>query len=271
MSTARTVDMTLRPESQRLWVSFGASTALHALALAIFAGLLLPMPAPVWTRLGEPTLVRVQIAPPEIAAPMTPPVQIVPTPTPPPVPLTLSPEPLTPTKQSDRSPEALARARELDATPAAALTGTPTPNEPTPDAVPDDAPTPPGDVAVGSAEAAEPLGHTQALRLAQRFPQRIARPPRLKTPLIVPYPVRAARSWREARIAALLIVDSDGRVLETSLSPEDPLFGPTVRDALQSAVFLPAEADGAPVRYWVVLEFVFTMRQLRPAKPPGRS
>jgi outer membrane biosynthesis protein TonB len=267
MSTARTAEIALRPESQRLWVSFGASTALHALALAIFAGLLLPVPAPVWTRLGEPVMVRVLIAPPEVTGPMTPPVQIVATPTPPPVPMPLSPEPLPAAKQTVRIPEPPSRARELEATAAATLSGTPTPNEPTPDAVPDDAPTPPGDVAVGAAEAAEPLGHTQALRLAQRFPQRIARPPRLKSPLIVPYPVRAARSWREARIAALLVVDSDGRVLETSLSPEDPLFAPTVRDALQSASFLPAEADGAPVRYWVVLEFVFTMRQLRQAKP----
>ena len=86
---------------------------------------------------------------------------------------------------------------------------------------------------------------------------------------MVPYPVRAARGHREARIAALLIIDSDGRVQETTLVPDDPLFAATVQDALATAKFKPAEADARPTPYWVILEFVFTMRPTLPAMLPG--
>ncbi len=161
-----------------------------------------------------------------------------------------APQPPLPATRSDPRP------------PAAPLTGTPNPSEPTPDAVPDDAPAPPGDIAVGVGNNPDALGRTSALRLAQRFPQRISTSARLKAPLVIAYPPRAARAWREARIAALLVVDIDGKILETTLTPEDPLFAPTVRDALDGAVLLPAEVDGVAVRYWVVLEFIFTMRQL---------
>ena len=58
----------------------------------------------------------------------------------------------------------------------------------------------------------------------------------------------------------MLVVDADGTVLETTLLPDDPLFGPTVRDALASAKFKAADVEGRPVPYWMILEFVFTMR-----------
>jgi outer membrane biosynthesis protein TonB len=226
----------------------------------IFAGLLLPNPAPVWNRLGEAATVQVILAPPQPVTPPEPPapVEIVP-PTSAPNPESTAavaikpatpPQPPMPAARSDPRP------------PSAPLTGTPNPSEPTPDAVPDDAPAPPGDIAVGVANNPDALGRTSALRLAQRFPQRISTSARLKAPLVIAYPPRAARAWREARIAALLVVDAEGKILETTLTPEDPLFAPTVRDALDGAVLLPAEIDGVAVRYWVVLEFIFTMRQL---------
>jgi outer membrane biosynthesis protein TonB len=150
--------------------------------------------------------------------------------------------------------------------PAAHATGTPTPAEPTPDAVGSDAPIPPGDVAVGAAESAEAMGHAQALRLAQRFPQSVARRPQLRDPLVVPYPTRAARAHREARIWALIMVDANGIATEATLSPDDSLFAPTVEDALRAAKFRPAEADSRPVAHWLLLEFVFTMRAPSPAR-----
>ena len=103
-------------------------------------------------------------------------------------------------------------------------------------------------------------GTTQALRLAQRFPNGVDTKPRLLDPLVVPYPPRAARAHREARVSALLIIDADGKVLETTLLPDEPLFGPTVRDALAGAKFKAAEAESRPVPHWIVLEFVFKMR-----------
>ncbi|MEP6942780.1 MAG: energy transducer TonB [Betaproteobacteria bacterium] len=251
----------------RLWTSFAVSALIHGLALMIFAGLLLPNPAPVWTRLGEPATVQVILTRPQPPTPEAPaPVDVVP-PAIAAIPESTAaiairpattPETPVPAARSDPRP------------PAAALTGTPSPSEPTPDAVPDDAPAPPGDIAVGAANNPDALGRTTALRLAQRFPQRISTPARLKAPLVMAYPPRAARAWREARIAALLVVDADGKILETTLTPEDPLFAPTVRDALDGAVLLPAEIDGVAVRYWVVLEFIFSMRQLHQPNA-GRS
>jgi outer membrane biosynthesis protein TonB len=258
-----------RDADHHLWVSLAASALAHAVALVVFAGLLLPAPTPVWVRLGEPAVVQVLLAGPQPAAmapqPETPveiaeprqPIEPIATPLPAPPPPQPLPEIPAPVRRSDARP------------PAAPNTGAATPTAPTPDAVAEDAPIPAGDVAVGAAETADPLGHTQALRLAQRFPQAIARPPLLQDPLVVPYPVRAARGHREARIAALLIVDSDGKVLETTLVPDDPLFASTVQDALASAKFKPAEADARPTPYWVILEFVFTMRPTLPAGPPG--
>jgi hypothetical protein len=259
-----------RPEGdRRLWVSLAASALTHAIALVIFAGLLLPTPAPTWVRLGEPAVVQVLLAGPEPAAtapqPQTPlevtdpqaAIEPVAAPLPTPLPPQPLPEPPAPVRRTDPRP------------PAAPSTGAATPTEPTPDAIAEDAPIPPGDVAVGTVETAELLGHAQALRLAQRFPQSILNAPRLQHPLVVPYPVRAARGHREARIDALLIIDSDGRVLETTLIPDDPLFAATVRDALATATFKPAETDARPTSYWLILEFVFTMRPTLPVQLPG--
>lgn len=113
----------------------------------------------------------------------------------------------------------------------------------------------------------ERLGNTQALRLAQRFPKSAVNPARLREPLVVPYPPRAAWNHREVRIVALLILDANGRILETSLFPDDPLFASTVLDALSRAKFTPAELDGKPASYWTILEFVFTLR--RTVVPPS--
>jgi outer membrane biosynthesis protein TonB len=251
--------------NQPLWVSLALSLFAHAIALAVFAGLLLSLPASVSVKPGEPAVMQIQLsgaqsadATPESTAAVksapTAAIEPVPTPLPSPNPQQLPPEPQLPTRRIDLR------------APAARATGTPTQAESAPDAVVFDTPIPPGDVAVGAAKTAEPMGHAQALRLAQRFPQAVAKPPQLQDPLVVPYPARAARAHREARIAALLIIDADGNALEATLSPDDPLFAPTVEDALRSAKFKPAEADSKPVTHWLVLEFVFTMRPSAPSR-----
>jgi protein TonB len=256
---------------RRLWLAFAASALAHCLALMIFAGLLLPMPVPVWVRLGQPAVVQVLLAGPEPAAvapqpampveveKSRPEIEPVRTPLPAPMPPQPTPEPPAPVRRADPRP------------PAAPATGAATPTEPLPDAIADDAPIPPGDVAVGAADTPAALGTTQALRLAQRFPKEVDTRPRLQDPLVVTYPARAARAHREARVSALLVIDADGTVLETTLLPDDPLFGPTVRDALASAKFRAAEAEGRPVPYWMVLEFVFTMRPVRAPRLPAAN
>lgn len=271
MTSARAILVPVRwrqPANQRLWVSLAASALAHAIALAVFAGLLLPAPAPVRVRSGEPAVVQVLLAAPQPAAPAPQPetaVQVAPQRP------ALEPvaKPLPVPKPQEPQPEPPAPVRRIDLrAPAASTAGVATRSDSAPEALAADTPIPPGDVAVGAAETAEPLGHAQALRLAQRFPEPVARPPQLKDPLVVPYPPRAARANREARIAALVIIDTAGQALEATLVPDDPLFGPTVEDALRSAKFRPAEAEAKPVPYWVILEFVFTMRPTLPARLP---
>ncbi|MEO8739804.1 MAG: energy transducer TonB [Casimicrobiaceae bacterium] len=258
----------LAPTHRRLWLSFGASALAHALALAILTGLLLP--TPVWIRLGQPAALKVLLNEPQPAETAAPPLTLAEAAPPPPViaPVTTSvpapkppeplPEPPAPVLRSEPRPSA------------APATGAQTPTEAMPDTVAEDAPLPPGDVAVGATDSAEVMGRTLALRLAQRFPERVGKAPQLQAPLMIPYPAQAARARREARIAALLIIDASGSVLETTLTPDDTLFGPTVQNALAGAKFRPADIDGKPAPYWVVLEFVFTMRPLRaPKRPPG--
>src|SRR5215831_8733588 len=258
-------DMPTAP-NQPLWISLALSLLAHAIGLAVFAGLLLAVPASVSLKLGDPAVMQIRLSGSQPAEPAPEPAAVVAA-APTRAVVELAPTPVPSIKpQEPLPPEPPVPVRRIDLrAPAARATGTPIAGESTPDALASDTPIPPGDVAVGAAETAEPMGHAQALRLAQRFPQAVAKPPQLRDPLVVPYPARAARAHREARIAALLIIDADGKALEATLLPDDPLFGPTVEDALRGAKFKPAEADSRPVTHWLVLEFVFTMR---PSAPP---
>src|SRR5207237_6114920 len=104
-------------------------------------------------------------------------------------------------------------------------------------------------------------------RLASRFPQPVARRPQLLDTLIVPYPPRAAFAHRDARIIVLMLIDANGRITDTTLYPDDPLFSPTVLAALRGARIAPAEIEAKPAPYWAMMEFVFTMRR-PPQRPP---
>jgi hypothetical protein len=245
---------------QRLSLSFAASVCVHAVAIAILVGLLDSMPMPL-SRLGSAASIQVALvgqpsirfsAPPEappLAAelPVAPRLREQQAPRP-----AAQSHPPTPLPQDQpQSPAAPGASVQSDASAAE---------------VPAGAVLPSGNTAVGALKDTERVGRTQALRLAQRFPKLAANPARLREPLIVPYPPRAAWNHREASIVALLILDGDGRIVETNLFPDDPLFAPTVLDVLSRAKFAPAELDGKPGPYWTILEFVFTLR--RTAAPP---
>src|ERR1700687_6360867 len=94
------------------------------------------------------------------------------------------------------------------------------------------------------------------------------KPPRLLEPLRVPYPPRAARAHADAHIGVLLLLDATGQVVDTTLFPDEPLFGPTILEALNGARFAPAEADAKAIPYWIILEFDF---RTRPAAAKPRS
>jgi hypothetical protein len=121
---------------------------------------------------------------------------------------------------------------------------------------------------VGPISDPDRIGRAQALRLASRFPQPVAKRPLLLDTLTVPYPTRAAFAHRDARITVLILVDANGRIVDTTLYPDDPFFTPTVLASLRGARFAPAEIEAKPAPYWAMMEFVFTMR--RSAQPPQR-
>ena len=121
-------------------------------------------------------------------------------------------------------------------------------------------------IAVGTIDDPAKLGLDFVARLAQRFPERAAKPPMLLGSPIMAYPAAALEAGIERRVAALLTLRADGSIAESQLLHEDPLFGPVVLDALKSAQFAPAEIDGNPVPYWAIVEFVFSLS--RPNAPP---
>jgi hypothetical protein len=126
--------------------------------------------------------------------------------------------------------------------------------------------TPEISIAVGMIDDPAKLGPDYALRLAQRFPDRAAKPPMLLGSPIVMYPPAALESGAERRVAVLLALRGDGSIAESQLVHEDPLFGPVVLESLKSTQFAPAEIDGKPVPYWAIVEFVFSLGH--PLAPP---
>ena len=125
-------------------------------------------------------------------------------------------------------------------------------------------------VAVGLIDDPARLGPDYVVRLAQRFPERVSKTPLLLGSPIVMYPAAAMAAGAERRIAALLILDADGRIVDAQLIPDDPMFAPVVQEALKNAQFAPAEVDTRTVPYWAILEFVFTLE--RPSAPaPNRA
>jgi TonB-like protein len=253
---------TARNTGQRLTLSFALSIVAHVVVIAMFAGLLKPMltPAPRLAGLAVPievALVAVRpiafTAPPESPATATE-LSSAPQPTgpAPSVQPMLPPSPSRPEVRVPKHPFGVSVQSDADA-----------------EAVGADVQPPPGDTSVGAIADSERLGHAQAMRLAQRFPRTAPKLPRLLEPLTVPYPPRAARAHTDARIGVLLILDANGRVVDTTLFPDEPLFGPTVLSSLKGARFSPAEVDAKAIPYWIILEFNFRVRPAAKPRPSG--
>ena len=128
-------------------------------------------------------------------------------------------------------------------------------------------------MAVGLIDDPARLGPDYVARLAQRFPDRISKPPQLRGTLMMIYPAAALAAGAQARIAALLTVDASGAIVETQLFPDNPLFAPVVQDALKDAQFTPAEIDTRTVPYWAIVEFVFSLEppSAAPPQPSARA
>ncbi|MBK9677174.1 MAG: hypothetical protein IPO82_18765 [Betaproteobacteria bacterium] len=214
---------------------------------------------------GSGTPLQAVLAPPAPAAesepPPAPPVEVAtPAPASPPVaPVAPAPAAPTPVPPAPAAPPAVAPA----AAPPPGLTQPGTgqvdaPRRPAP------LPTDSGDVAVGPAADLSGFGPVTTTRLALQFPVRPGRLPRLARTLTVVYPEAALRERASTQVAALLLLDAKGTVVETVIEPDDTVFAPAVREALASAVFLPAQAADAPLPYWIALEFVFAVDPVKP-------
>ena len=114
-----------------------------------------------------------------------------------------------------------------------------------------------GMIAVGKIDADDRLSPAQKTKLGPHYPVSVSRGPELRATLTVAYPYDALRRRQDQRVLALLTLDERGRVLDTTLSSNDPQFGPAVLNALKDATFAPAEVGATQVPYWIVLEFVF--------------
>ena len=226
---------------RRFGYSVAASAAVHGMLIIALASVmptltlapnLLGLPGPLQVQLQEERASVIE-PPPEPIAPLAMP-KFLPTPEP------LSLEALT----IKATPPASAPSGTVSSQPLVVRHGPPNLT---------------GSVAVGPLGNPERVSAATAARLAQRFPVRAARAPIPSGAVVTGYPLEAAQRHISARIAAILTIDASGRVVpdETRLVPDDPMFRGAVLAAIQGAAFLPAELDGDPIRYWLILEFVF--------------
>ncbi len=122
---------------------------------------------------------------------------------------------------------------------------------------------PPLSVTVGAIIEPATFGARYANALKAKFPEPVMRPPQLRSSLVLSYPRAAIETRTQARIAAFLTIDEQGEIVDDEFVPDEPLFGPVIRDALRQAHFVPADADNRPVRYWAILEFTFWIEGAR--------
>jgi protein TonB len=237
---------------RRLWIAVAISVAIHALVLFAYQRGVLVRESTTPYGQGAQVLQAVLEQPkalPEVVVPLLTTVEASDAPklpaAPPPTPEVAAPAPSGP---SDAAPTAGA----------STALGTRDP---------------PLSVTVGAVNDPGKYGERYAKTLADVFPDPVMRQPQLRSSLVVVYPRDAVDTRTRARIVAILTVDATGDIVDRKLIPEDPVFAPTVTEALKEARFVPAEWDGKPVRYWAILEFVFSIegaqREVSPALPGG--
>ena len=93
-------------------------------------------------------------------------------------------------------------------------------------------------------------------RSQAEYPIEIDKPVRVLVAPAVGYPPAAAKSKREGTVVAWTAVGAGGEI-EDIVIEGDPEFGDAVTQAMGGAKFLPAENDGSPIRFYVVLTFEF--------------
>ena len=234
-------------EERRLSVAIGASLLIHALAIAAFRGLTPMIYASPQAGAGNLSVLQAVLAGPQSLPVPTPPSELE---------AVVTPELLRPPAARPLEPPQERRPQPTGPLPG----GNPARIGPN---------TPEVSIAVGTLDDPTPFGPEFVTRLAQRFPERAAKPPMLLGSPIVAYPQAALAAGAERRVAALLTLRANGSIEDAQLVREDPLFGPAVLDAIRTVQFAPAEIDGNPVPYWAIVEVVFSLG--RPQQAPAAA
>lgn len=247
--------MSRRPLS--LSISLALSALAHALIIAGLVVFLRNADVPSRLMLGDAVPLKAVLQRAAVEPDAAPSVEVAPVVEPPPqaevAPL-VSPPP--PVKDAPRREQPAAAAAEKATSVEAPLQPDATPSgesSPLPYTTADVR----GMVAVGKIDSQDRLSPAQKKKLGPHYPVSVSRGPELRATLTVAYPYEALRRRQDQRILALLTLDERGRVLDTTLSPNDPQFGPAVLNALKDATFTPGEVGATQVPYWIVLEFVF--------------
>jgi periplasmic protein TonB len=234
-------------EERRFAIALGASLVIHALTIAALRGLTPVIYASPQSGAGSVSALQAVLAGPK--SPAVPPEPSEPE-------VAVAPALLAPPASHPVEPPETRR---------------PQPTEPLPGGNPAriGPNTPEVSIAVGTIDDPSRLGPDFVAGLAQRYPERAAKPAMLLGSPIVAYPQAALESGTERRVAVLLSLSARGSIEDMQLVREDPLFGPAVLDALKTVQFAPAEIDGNPVPYWSIVEVVFSLG--RPVAPPAAA
>lgn len=226
---------TRRTAERRLTLAVGASFLIHAIAIGVLRGLVPAIYLDGSSGASKVVALQAMLAGPSIEA--APPEAI----------------PVEPTIDPDLLLPPLANPMEA-ATDRAPPTTAPLPGR---SYVRAGQGSPEVSIAVGTIDDPARVGPDYVAQLAQRFPERAQKVPLLLGAPVVVYPRAALEHGAEGRIAVLLTLDAVGRIVDSKLIADDPLFGPTALEALRSVQFAPAEIYGQPVPYWAIVEFVF--------------
>lgn len=142
---------------------------------------------------------------------------------------------------------------------------TPVPVDPTPTATPVPSPAPEPARTIKRASGPAPAASATPLPPMQRGDLIRAGMPGIQAPELpefpaFAYPEAAKGSGRKVRVEISLLVDEEGRVIESRIQDPDSSglgFDQTALEAARKARFLPATRDGIPGKMWTELIFEF--------------
>lgn len=240
--------------------AFATSLALHALALACVAAILVPLPS------GRPdasstepiavTLVGAPVAGAPASAP-PPPAATTPPPASGPMASTAAGGPAVP--PSPPAPSSPWAGLPIDTDLPPAMLGSPM--------------TPEG-VEFYETRNVALLGADLERKISVGFPREPDRPIRLKPDAVIGYPLDALAQGIEGTVVVWFVVDADGEVVERQAVAGPPELAEYTLTRLGAIVDQPALVGDRPVRAWMALEVTFSgeaARTAADASTPGAA